>query len=157
MSSHDPITTQIKNLVAFFVPTTEEVPVTYDESTNTIWFSLSGKSAYSLTGRGGEALTALNHLATKIVEGGAREGVRPPRVVIDANDFEKKKIDGLKTVAHMMAERARYFKSSIDVDPMPPYDRRIVHEFLSAMPDIKTESVGEGVNRHIVVRYNGTI
>ena len=53
----------------------------------------------------------------------------------------------------MMAERARYFKSSIDVEPMPPHERRIVHEFLSTMPDMKTESVGEGSKRHIVIKY----
>ena len=153
MSSHDQIKEKVKGLLVVFGITAEDVPVTHDESTNTLWFSLSGKPAYALTGRGGEALLALNHIATKIVESGATDGVRPPRVVIDANDFEKKKIEGLKTVAHMMAERARYFKSSIDVDPMSPYDRRIVHEFLSSMPDIKTESVGEGAARHIVIRY----
>ena len=130
-----------------------EVTFLYDEKNNTLWFSIESSSARFLLARDAEALTALNHLANKIVEKIVSEGSIRPRVVVDANGFEKKKIDNLRTIAHMMAERARYFKSSIDVDPMPPYERRIVHEFLSEMPDIKTESVGEGMKRHIVIKY----
>ena len=57
----------------------------------------------------------------------------------------------------MMAERARYFKSSVAVDPMPPHERRIVHEFLAEMPDLETESEGTGDKRHIVIKYKGDI
>jgi len=133
--------------------TTEDLSVMYDEKTNIVWFSLSAQNSRFLLGRDAEALGALNHIAMKIVEKITREDDTHPRVVIDAGDHERKKIENLKTVAHMMAERARYFKSSIDVDPMPAHERRIVHEFLSQMPDIKTESVGEGSKRHIVIRY----
>ena len=118
-----------------------------------LWFSIESQNARVLLAREGEALTALNHLANKIVEKVIEDGATRPRVILDANGFEKKKIENLKTIAHMMAERARYFKSSIDVDPMPAYERRIVHEFLSEMPDIKTESIGDGPKRHIVIKY----
>lgn len=74
-------------------------------------------------------------------------------VLVDINDQTKKRIESIRTTAHMMAERARYFKSSIDVDPMPAFERRIMHEFLSQTKDIKTESVGEGKARHMVVKY----
>lgn len=131
----------------------DEVSISFDDNANTIWFALSSNNAKVLLGRGAEALSSLNYLAQRILESLADEGVTLPRVVIDANDFERKKIENLKTIAHMMAERARYFKSSIDVDPMPARDRRIIHEFLSEIPDIKTESVGEGYKRHIVIKY----
>ena len=130
-----------------------EVTFVYDEKGNTLWFSIESPNARFLLAREAEALTAINHIANKIVEKMIEEGAVRPRVVVDANGFEKKKIDNLKTIAHMMAERARYFKSSIDVDPMPPHERRIIHEFLSEMPDIKTESTGEGMKRHIVIKY----
>jgi spoIIIJ-associated protein len=134
----------------------ESVTVTFEEPANTIWFSISSPEARFLLGREAEALGAVNHLASKVAEkimAGVDDRLR---VVVDANDFQKKKIDNLKTVAHMMAERARYFKSSIDVEPMPAHERRIIHEFLGAMPDMKTESVGEGRNRHIVIKYVDT-
>lgn len=131
----------------------EGVSVRHDEATNTLWFSLTAGDARILLGKGAEALSALNHVATKVVEKLIPDRDLRPKVVVDAGDHERKKIENLKTVAHMMAERARYFKSSISVDPMPAHERRIVHEFLSTMPDIQTESEGVGNNRHIVIRY----
>ena len=53
----------------------------------------------------------------------------------------------------MMAERARYFKSSVDVEPMGARERRVVHEFLADAIDVKTESAGEGKDRHVVITY----
>lgn len=143
---------ELIKLASFEVPTS-----TYDETTDTYWFPIEGSDARILLSRGGDALSALNYLANKIIEKGAGENTRVSKVIIDAGGFEKKKIDNLKTIAHMMAERARYFKSSIDIEPMSPRDRKIVHEFLSTLPDIKTESVGEGPKRHIVIRYTGGI
>jgi len=56
-----------------------------------------------------------------------------------------------------MAERARYFKSSVEVDPMPAFERRIVHEFLSDAIDLKTESTGFGAKRRVVIKYVGAL
>jgi spoIIIJ-associated protein len=55
----------------------------------------------------------------------------------------------------MMAERARYFKSSVAIDPMPAFERRIVHEFLSEASDLKTESEGVGPHRRVIIKYVG--
>jgi spoIIIJ-associated protein len=151
--AHEQIQEQIKGLLETAGFPAESVAVSYDEVSNTYWFSVSSSDARVLLGLDAEALAAINHIATKIVEKSGRDVENHPRVIVDANDFEKKKIENLKTIAHMMAERARYFKSKIDVDPMPPHERRIVHEFLSGMPDIQTESEGTGPNRHIVIRY----
>ncbi len=153
---HDQIHTYIKGMLAQLGFTEADVTVSYDEKMNTIWFSITSPHTRLLSNRDGEALTALNHLATKVVEQIMREETVRPRVVIDANNVEKKKIDNLKTIAHMMAERARYFKSSVDLDPMPPHERRIIHEFLGEVPDVYTESAGDGMKRHIVIRYRDT-
>ena len=66
-------------------------------------------------------------------------------------------IENVRAIAHMMSERARYFKSNIEVDPMSSFDRRIVHEFLSDATDLKTESQGEGYSRRVVIKYVGSI
>lgn len=150
--AHERIQEHISGLLSRLGYTDSDVAVVYDEKTNTLWFSITNGDARVLLAREGEALAALNHLVTKLTERILEDGVRL-RVVVDANDHERRKIENLRTVAHMMAERARYFKSSIDVEPMLPHERRIVHEFLSEMPDIMTESVGEGKGRHIVIRY----
>lgn len=132
-----------------------DVTVTYDDGADTLWFSITSPQTRLLLTREAEALTALNHLAARIVEKTSTSESRGPRVVVDANNHEKKKIDILRTTAHMMAERARYFKASVDLEPMSAHDRRVVHEFLSEATDIKTESAGEGPKRHIVIKYVG--
>jgi spoIIIJ-associated protein len=74
-------------------------------------------------------------------------------LMIDINGYNKKRFDSLKNTAHMLAERARYFKNSVELEPMPAYERRIVHMFLENIPDIVTESAGVGPGRRVVIKY----
>lgn len=124
----------------------------HQSSDNPLWFSLKTNNPKYFLGRDGENLHAITYILKRIIEKNFNEETAKA-FTLDVNDFYKKKIDSLKTTAHMLAERAKYFKSNIDVDPMNPYDRRIVHEYLQNYPDIQTESVGEGRNRHIVIKY----
>lgn len=134
--------------------TSKEITFEVSENGKTLWCKIYTDDGYLFLGRGGEGLSALNHLVHKIVE---RELPQTEQesyaVIVDINNFQKKKIENLKTIAHMMAERARFFKSSVEVDPMPPFDRRIIHEFLSEMSDIQTESTGMGPHRRVVIKY----
>ncbi len=79
------------------------------------------------------------------------------KFLIDIGNFQQKRVENVKAVAHLMAERARYFKSNIEVDPMSAFERRIVHEFLADQTDLKTESVGIGPGRRVVIKYIGSI
>ncbi len=153
---------QIEKIITEFFKETGihsgEVSFSYDEDTKTIWCGISVADGRLLTGKNGETLAAINHLIRKIVEknlGYAEDSKQSLNVIVDINGFQKKKVDSIKAVAHMMAERARFFKSSIEVDPMTPFERRIVHEFLATMPDLKTESTGEGMKRRVVIKYIG--
>jgi len=116
------------------------------------WCMIETPDSRFMIGREGETLRSLNHLVRKIIEKDIdRESVK--KFFIDVNGYQKKRFENLKNIAHMMAERARYFKSNIDVDPMPAYERRIIHMFLEGYKDIKTESEGLGKDRHIVIKY----
>ena len=110
------------------------------------------------TKKEGEALMALNHLVRRVLESKKENPEeRPPEVTIDINDFQKNRIEGIRSMVHMMAERARYFKSSVEIDPMSAFDRRIVHELLSLEKDLETESQGEGRSRRVVIKYTGDL
>lgn len=117
-----------------------------------LWCTIETPESRLIIGRDGETLKSLNHIIKKIIEKKQGEG-EVSNLFIDVNGYQKKQFDNLKTVAHMMAERARYFKSNIDIDPMPAFERRIVHMFLEGAKDIKTESEGQGPNRHVVIKY----
>lgn len=154
---------EIQNLIKEIIEKTtvsvEGISILEEGNTNT-WFSVEVKEPHFFISRDGEALQALNYLTRRIIENKMQSGeqaISSLEFLIDINGFQKKRIEGIHAVAHMMAERARYFKSSVEVDPMSSFDRRIVHEFLANLPDIKTESQGMGRSRRVVIKYTGGI
>ena len=72
--------------------------------------------------------------------------------MLDINDYHKKRIEEVKDLARMHAQRVRYFKKDIEMRPMNSYERRIVHTVLQEYPDIETESVGAGLERRVVIK-----
>lgn len=148
----------IRELIEKITIPVQSISILEEEPNNT-WFSVEVSEPHFFTGRDGEALHALNYLVRRIIE------VKDPTLLppldkeksfmVDINGFQRKKVENIRAVAHMMAERARYFKSSIEVDPMSAFERRIVHEFLSDCSDLKTESEGVGHSRRVVIKYVG--
>ena len=119
-----------------------------------LWCMIETPDSKFMIGREGETLRSLNHIVRKIIEKDLGED-EDSRLFIDVNGYQKKRYDNLKNIAHMMAERAKYFKSNIEIDPMPANERRIIHMFLENIPDIKTESEGYGPHRRVVIKYIG--
>jgi predicted RNA-binding protein Jag len=56
-----------------------------------------------------------------------------------------------------MSDRAKSFKIDVELDPMSSYERMIVHSYLEGVPEIKTESIGEGSSRRVVIKYIGAV
>src|SRR3990167_7792553 len=150
----------IKELIEKTGVAVANISVTED-GPNSTWFSVEVSEPHFFIGRDGEALYALNHIIRRIMEVetmGAGVGAETENnILVDINGFQKKRVENVRAVAHMMGERARYFKSSIEVDPMSAFERRIVHEFLSEATDLKTESVGFGPTRRVVIKYIGNL
>jgi len=156
----------IKELIEKITVKVNKIEVIEEKNFNTL-FSVEVSEPHFFINHEGEALYALNHIVRRITEKNLSptpllakergEGVRSSAesILVDINDFQKKRIDSVRAVAHMMSERARYFKSSVEVDPMTAFERRIVHEFLSEIPDLTTESVGFGNTRRVVIKYVG--
>ncbi|MBI3888339.1 hypothetical protein HY311_00930 [Candidatus Nomurabacteria bacterium] len=131
-----------------------EISITEDGPKN-MWISVEVSEPHFFISREGEGLQALNHIVRRIVE--SKTNPSEVSILVDINGFQKKKVESVRAIAHMMSERARYFKSNIEVDPMSSFDRRIIHEFLSDATDLKTESVGFGPTRRVVIKYVGEI
>ncbi len=135
----------------------DEIDFHLDDQSGSYWFKIKSKESHLLIGKDGETLKALNYIFRKIIESKNPENQTLLNVLIDVNDYQKNRIENLKTIAHMMAERARYFKSNVEIDPMSSFDRRIIHTFLENKTDIKTESTGFGQDRRVVIKYIGNI
>lgn len=154
---------EIQNLIKELIEkTTISIKANFiDESNNNLTcYSFELEEPHFFLNHNAEALSALNYIARRIIENKnppTEENKNNLAILIDINGYQKKKIENIHAIAHMMAERARYFKSNIEVDPMTAFERRIVHEFLSEATDLKTESVGEGRSRRVVIKYIGFI
>ncbi len=144
----------IKELLGKTTISVKEISVV-EESPKNVWIAISVSEPRFFIDHDGEGLHALNHLAQRMIE--AKTPALERSILVDINDFQKKRIENIRAIAHMMSERARYFKSNIEVDPMSPFDRRIVHEFLANASDLTTESIGVGRSRRVVIKYTGSI
>lgn len=126
------------------------------EEGSMVWVAVSTPDSRFLIGREGDTLRSINHLIRKMIEKKHDTNEESTSTLfIDINGYQKKHFDNLKATAYMLAERARYFKSNIEVDPMPAIDRRIIHMFLENAKDVMTESTGVGPARKVVIKYTG--
>ena len=107
-----------------------------------------------LIGENGQNLLALNHIVKKIADKALKAASEEEKMIfsLDVNDYQAKKIEDLKNLARLNAQRVRYFKKEIVMRPMTSFERRIIHAVLTECPDIVTESTGEEPNRKVVIK-----
>lgn len=99
-------------------------------------------------GKRGKNLDALQFLMNLIVNKGRENYIR---TLFDVEDYRQKREETLKRLAKKMAEKCRYYNNKVKLEPMNPYERRIIHSFLQGEEDIITYSEGEDPYRRIVI------
>ncbi len=102
-----------------------------------------------LIGQNGQTLFELERLVRIIL---SKKVQKDFYVVLDINDYKKKKNEYLKDLATTLANEVSLTKESKVLSPMSAYERRIIHAQLSQRQDVTTESHGEGVNRYIIIK-----
>jgi spoIIIJ-associated protein len=103
-----------------------------------------------LIGKNGVTLQALNELVRLATSSKFKKRFR---ILLDINDYKEAKYDKVISIAKRLARDVVRTQQDITLDPMPADERRMVHNALTGMPNIKTESVGEGPHRAICIRY----
>jgi spoIIIJ-associated protein len=73
-------------------------------------------------------------------------------IVIDAESYKQRRYEALQALAHRMAENVKTKGTPFTLEPMPPYERRIVHMALANHSAVFTESIGEGESRKVVIK-----
>jgi len=119
-----------------------------DEQDN-LSINIQTEEAGFLIGQAGANLDALQHLVKVIV--GKKTG-QPVQFMIDINNYRKHRIDLLKGLAKDIAKQALMKRTALVLQPMPAYERRIIHTALADYPEISTESVGQEPERRVVVK-----
>ena len=112
------------------------------------------ESSYSpiLIGRKGKNLDALQLLAN-IYAG--RLGHEEVRIILDTENYRIRREESLVRLAYTTADKVRSNRNSILLEPMNPFERRLIHTTLNDIPDVETKSEGDGVYKQVRVLYKG--
>lgn len=109
------------------------------------------KDAGILIGKDGRNLNALQEITRAIF---FKKTSIKKRVVLDVNEYRKRKDEAITKMAQEAAEKAAKTKEEVVLPPMPPFSRYLVHSFLQDNHRVTTMSQGEGNNRRVVVIPN---
>lgn len=113
--------------------------------------TVASPQSTELIGVGGETLRAVNHILKRMAE--VRFKGEEINFTVDIGGYLEKQLEGLRGNARMLAQRVRLFKHDVELPPMSSYERLVIHELFAEDKEIKTESVGEGKFRHVVLKY----
>lgn len=119
-----------------------------DSREDSLYIHMIGDTLGILIGRRGETLDALQYLTSLQVNKG-REGYT--RVTLDTENYRAKREDSLRRLAQRMANRAQKTGRKVVLEPMNPYERRVLHTALQNHPAVTTHSEGEEPNRRVVI------
>ncbi len=123
------------------------VAVSRDEEGNVL-VNMQGDTLGILIGRRGETLDALQYLSSLLVNKGSEQYIR---VTLDTENYRAKREEALTRLANRMANRAVKTGRKVVLEPMNPYERRILHSALQLNEAVTTHSEGEEPNRHVVI------
>jgi len=115
-----------------------------------VTFNLDGEKIALIIGKRGQTLNALQYLVHLIIN---RSGEDYYTVTLDAEGYRGRRRKTLEMLAMRMAEKAKRLNRKVALDPMPAFERKIIHSTLQQKENIKTYSSGEEPHRHIVISY----
>ena len=118
------------------------------EDAENITIAFEGPDARFLVGRHGQALDALQHLASFVVRG--RSGQRF-RITFEADGYRARREATLRKLAQDLADEVKSTGQEAVLDPLSPLERRIVHTTLAEDPGVTTYSEGEEPDRYIII------
>lgn len=119
------------------------------EEKDTIKIILTGREMGVLIGYRGETLDSLQYLVSLVINKG-HEG-EYKRVILDTENYRQKREETLKRLAGKIAYKVRKTGKNVKLEPMNPYERRIIHSVLQEDPYVQTHSEGDEPYRRVVV------
>ena len=124
------------------------VNINFDKTENNMDIELSGDDMGLLIGKRGATLDSLQYLASLVAN---KESESYIRVKIDTENYRERRKQTLENLAKNMAFKVKRTKRSVSLEPMNPYERRVIHSALQNDKFVTTHSEGEEPYRHVVV------
>ena len=113
-----------------------------------LYFEIEGDDAGLIIGRKGETLRSMQFLITLILKRQLRKSVR---ITLDVEGYRDRRISNLEILAETSASKVAKSGKPFHLDPMPPFERRIIHVALAENREVRTESKGSGSRRQVVI------
>ena len=124
------------------------IKTTYKEEEGTLDIELSGDEMGVLIGKRGQTLDSLQYLVSLVVNKDVENYIR---VKVDTEDYRKRRKQTLENLAKNISYKVKKTKRAVILEPMNPYERRIIHSALQNDRFVTTHSEGEEPFRHVVV------
>lgn len=125
-----------------------EVNIKYDEFDKTMNIDISGDDMGILIGKRGQTLDSLQYLTNLVVNKNTEEKIH---VKVDTEDYRRRRRQTLENLAKNMASKVKRTRRSVTLEPMNPYERRIIHSALQNDKYVTTHSEGEEPFRKVVI------
>ncbi len=125
-----------------------EIAVTPVKQGENVILKVEGEGAGTLIGHRGEVMEALSYLTSLVAN---RSGGDYMKIGLDINHYRSKREANLTALAKRIGAKVQRTGRSHTLEPMNPYERRIIHSAISEIEGVKSESVGEGANRRVVI------
>lgn len=120
-----------------------------DFDNKSVYFEIEGDDSGLIIGRKGETLRSLEFLISFIIK---RQLDKKVRVILDVEGYQERRRQNIASLAESAAEKVIKSGKPVKMDPMSPFDRRIVHLSLEKQSKITTESEGSGSRRQVVIK-----
>ncbi|MBQ9979190.1 MAG: protein jag [Clostridia bacterium] len=110
-----------------------------------------GEGAGVLIGHHGETLDSFQHLTNLAANRTENKKAPTPKISVDVESYRAKREETLRALARRMAHKVVKYKRSVMLEPMNPYERRIIHAELQSFAGVNTNSIGSESNRKVVI------
>lgn len=125
-----------------------ELDITAKEGKNVLYVDIQGKDSGTIIGKRGQTLDAIQYLTSLVVN---KEQNAYTRVVVDAENYRAKREKTLELLANRLASKVVRTKKSVRLEPMNPYERKVIHATLQNHPKVTTRSEGQDPYRRVII------
>lgn len=124
------------------------VDVTAKANEDSVLLNIQGKDSGTIIGKRGQTLDAIQYLTSLVVNKDQNNYIK---VVVDAENYRSKREKTLEKLANRLADKVVKTKRSVRLEPMNPYERKVIHATLQSNPRVTTRSEGQDPYRRVII------
>lgn len=128
-----------------------EAELDIEQHDDVLNINMNGEDMAILIGKRGQTLDSLQYLVSLVVNKNKDEYLR---VVLDTENYRAKRKETLESLAEKLAAKVKKSRKNVILEPMNPYERRIIHSALQNNPNVSTKSEGDEPYRKVVIYYD---